>query len=201
MRRRNHGTLNSRRLVAGDPSATAVPLRVQSMQAAWLPAAGRCLLSLQAPTLPSHLHSPLPGFLLPREKWGSRKEARLPRHRCAHQHLRLAQTPFLPVAQTLLETVLRCPTALPGSPTAPECPYTSLWLSVPPSVHSGSFCHQDVSLLPFLSYEAQQTMPSFVPAPHFSTKSYFSYFFIEKKICPLFSFVLSDPLKSSLGFT
>lgn len=83
MRRRNHGALNSRRLVAGDPRATAVPLPVQSEQAAWLPAAGRCLLSLQAPTLPSHLHSLLPGFLLPREKWGSRKEARLPRHTVA----------------------------------------------------------------------------------------------------------------------
>lgn len=106
MRRRNHGTLNPLSLVAGDPSATAVPLRVQSMQAAWLPAAGRCLLSLQAPTLPSHLHSLLPGFLLPREKWGSRKEARLPRHSCAHQHLRLTQTPFLPMAQTLLENSL-----------------------------------------------------------------------------------------------
>lgn len=102
MRRRNHGTLNSRRLLAGDPSATAVSLPVQSTQAAWLPAAGRCLLSLQAPTLLSHLHSLLPRFLLPREKWGSRKEARLPRHSWAYQHLRLAQTPFVPLAQTLL---------------------------------------------------------------------------------------------------
>lgn len=188
MRRRNHGTLNSRRLVAGDPSATAVRCGFSPCR---LPGSQR-LAGASSPFKPPHF----PPICILRclvsyfpEKSGTvgRKHACpdtvAPTSICAW--LKLPSSLWLKPCSKQSCGVLQPSPAHPLLPSGPTLPSGYL---CPPSVHSGSFCHQDVSLLPFLpSYEAQQTKPSFVPAPHFSTKSYFSYFFIEQKsvLCSL----------------